>query len=80
MSLEFKVRIRIAELSGPMAVAVRDALAPDNIDFPSGQSIKMEVSGDSLIVAVSGGTAAQFIATVDEVLEHASVALEAARQ
>lgn len=77
MSLECKVQIRIAELSESTAIAVRDALAPDNIEFPQGQSIKMDVTADSLIVIVNGGTLTQFIATVDEVLEHASVALEA---
>lgn len=74
------MQIRIADLPGSMAAALHDALAPDNVDFPQGQSMNMEVTGDTLTISVSGGTLAQFIATVDEVLEHASTALGAASQ
>lgn len=80
MSLECKVQIRIANLQGAKAKAVRDALAPDNTDFPKGQSISMKTEKDALVITVNGGTLPQFIATLDEVLEHAGVALEATRQ
>lgn len=80
MSLVCKVQIRIANLPKTVAVAVQEALAPDNVKFPPGQSVKMNTQKDALIITVEGGTIAQFIATVDELLEHAHVALEVTAQ
>ena len=80
MSPRCVARIQIRELSSAKAAAIRDALAPDNVEFPAGQSISMSVSSGVLEITVDGGTIGQFVATVDEVLEHVQVALGATSQ
>lgn len=80
MSLECRVQIRIHSLPRSKAAAVLDALGPDNVGFPEGQSVRMGSDSDSVEITVEGGTPGQFIATVDEILEHAQVALEATSQ
>ena len=77
MSLACRVRIRIAEVSERRASAALAALAPDNVSFPPGQSMEMSVEGGALVIVVGGGTMAQLVATVDEVMAHVQAALEA---
>ena len=80
MSPKCRVQIHIAKMPKTMAIAVKDALTPDNIKFPQSQSIDMQVRDDSLVITIEGGTMGQFISTVDEVLEHVHIAIEATGQ
>ena len=58
------------------AQAALKALIPDNVNFPKGLSIKMSVQKSTLAIRVSakGVPMPTVIATLDEVLEHISVA------
>lgn len=58
------------------AQAALKALIPDNVNFPKGLSMKMSVKGSTLAIQISSKNVAipTLIATLDEVLEHISVA------
>jgi hypothetical protein len=56
---------------------VKKSLEPDNIDFPDGLSLKVEKIDNKLVFSFSNsGNMGKLISTVDEVLEHANLALE----
>ncbi len=58
-------------------MAVRNALEPDNVDFPKGQSLDVRNTDNGLVFDFQGsGDMRKFIATIDEVLEHTQVALK----
>jgi len=49
------------------------ALIPDNINFPRGLSMAMEVEGNTLILSFkSSRKLDSLVSTIDEVLEHVS--------
>ena len=59
------------------AKAVEKSLEPDNIDFPEGLSMKVEKIDNKLVFSFSNnGNMSKLITTIDEVLEHANLALE----
>ena len=59
------------------AQVVKNSLAPDNIDFPDGLLMKVEKIDNKLVFSFSNsGNMGKLISTIDEVLEHANLALE----
>ena len=77
MSQKCKVRINLNEISGKKISSVKKALEPDNINFPMGLSLDIEQKGNCLILNFQNeGDMKKLISTIDEVLEHANIALE----
>ena len=77
MSQNCKVEIIINNISDEKAKVVKKSLEPDNIDFPDGLSLKVEKIDNKLVFSFSNsGNMGKLIATIDEVLEHANLALE----
>ncbi len=77
MSQNCKVEIIIDNISDEKAKVVKKSLEPDNIDFPDGLSLKVEKIDNKLVFSFSNsGNMGKLISTIDEVLEHANLALE----
>ena len=77
MSQNCKVEIIINYISDEKAQVVKNSLAPDNIDFPDGLLMKVEKIDNKLVFSFSNsGNMGKLISTIDEVLEHANLALE----
>ena len=77
MSQKCKVRINLNDISDKKASSVREALEPDNVNFPSGLSLNIEQKGNCLILNFQNkGNMKKMISTIDEVLEHTGIALE----
>ena len=77
MSQNCKVEIPLNNISDEKAKAVEKSLEPDNIDFPEGLSMKVEKIDNKLVFSFSNnGNMSKLITTIDEVLEHANLALE----
>ena len=77
MSQNCKVEITINNISDEKAKAVEKSLEPDNINFPDGLSMKVEKIDNKLVFSFSNnGNMSKLITTIDEVLEHANLALE----
>jgi hypothetical protein len=62
--------------SSAEAKAALKALIPDNVNFPKGLSMRMFSRGSTLAIKVTGRNVpvATVLNTIDEVLEHVSVA------
>ena len=77
MSQNCKVEITINNISDEKAKAVEKSLEPDNINFPDGLSMKVEKIDNKLVFSFSNNcNMSKLITTIDEVLEHANLALE----
>ncbi len=77
MSQNCKVEITINNISDEKAKAVEKSLEPDNINFPDGLSMKVEKIDNKLVFSFSNsGNMGKLVSTIDEVLEHANLALE----
>ena len=77
MSVNCKLQILINNISEEKATAVEKALEPDNVNFPTGLSLKVEKIDNKLIFNFqNNGNMKKLISTVDEVLEHVHIALE----
>ena len=77
MSQNCNVTITINSISDKKASAVKKSLEPDNVDFPDGLSMKVEKIDNKLVFNFSNsGNMGKLISTIDEVLEHANLALE----
>lgn len=77
MSLTCKVQITLDNISEKKAQTVRQALEPDNVNFPENLTLKVENIDNKLVFDFqSQGSMKKLIATVDEVLEHVQVALK----
>ena len=77
MSQNCKVEITINNISDEKAKVVKNSLAPDNIDFPDDLLMKVEKIDNKLVFSFSNsGNMGKLISTIDEVLEHANLALE----
>jgi len=77
MSLTCKVQITLNNISDKKAQTVRQALEPDNVNFPENLTLKVENIDNKLVFNFqSQGNMKKLIATVDEVLEHVQVALK----
>ena len=77
MSVNCKLQILINNISEEKAPAVEKALEPDNVNFPTGLSLKVEKIDNKLVFNFqNNGNMKKLISTVDEVLEHVHVSLE----
>ena len=77
MSLTCQVQVVLSNISKEKADTVKKALEPDNVDFPEGLSLYVENIDNKLVFNFeSKKNMKQFIATIDEVLEHVQVALK----
>ena len=77
MSLTCQVQVVLSDISKKKAETIKKALEPDNVDFPEGLSLYVENIDNKLVFNFkSKKNMKQFIATIDEVLEHVQVALK----
>ena len=77
MSVNCKLQILINNISEEKATAVEKALEPDNVNYPTGLSLKVEKIDNKLVFNFqNNGNMKKLISTVDEVLEHVHVSLE----
>jgi hypothetical protein len=74
--LNIAVEVEIPFSSSAEAEAAVKALIPDNINFPKGLSLKMFSRGSRLAIELTGKNipTATILSTLDEILEHISVA------
>tara|TARA_B100001750_G_scaffold113064_1_gene89302 strand:- start:114 stop:356 length:243 start_codon:yes stop_codon:yes gene_type:complete len=76
MSQNCKVEIIIDNISDEKAKVIKKSLEPDNIDFPDGLFMKVEKIDNKLVFNfTNNGNMRKLISTIDEVLEHANLAL-----
>jgi Transcription factor Pcc1 len=70
------ISVTIPFSSSSEAKTALKALIPDNVKFPKGLSMRMFSRGSTLAIEVTGRNvpAASVLSTLDEVLEHISVA------
>lgn len=74
--LNIAVEVEIPFSSSAEAEAAVKALIPDNINFPKGLSMKTFSRGSRLAIELTGKNipTATILSTLDEILEHISVA------
>ncbi|HEX2472732.1 MAG TPA: KEOPS complex subunit Pcc1 [Nitrososphaera sp.] len=74
--LNITVRVEVPFSSTAEAKAAVKALIPDNVNFPKGLSMKMFSRGSTLVIELTGKNlpTATILSTLDEILEHISVA------
>ena len=76
MSQNCKIKIIIDNISDEKAKVIKKSLEPDNIDFPDGLFMKVEKIDNKLVFNfTNNGNMRKLISTIDEVLEHANLAL-----
>jgi len=77
MSLTCKVQVTLNNISPKKAKTVKNALEPDNVNFPENLTLQVENVDNKLVFNFqSQGNMKKLIATVDEVLEHIQLALK----
>ncbi|MCH7877608.1 MAG: CTAG/PCC1 family protein [Thaumarchaeota archaeon] len=77
MSLKCQVQVVLNNISKEKAETVKNALEPDNVNFPEGLSLYVENIDNKLVFNFeSKDNMKQLIATIDEVLEHVQIALK----
>ena len=77
MSLTCQVQIILNNLSKEKAQTVKDALDPDNVNFPQGLSLNVENIDNKVVFNFeSEDNMKKLIGTIDEVLAHVQVALK----
>jgi tRNA threonylcarbamoyladenosine modification (KEOPS) complex Pcc1 subunit len=75
--MESKVQIVFNNISEKKANAIKNALEPDNVDFPEGLSFDIENLDNTLVFNFhSTGNMKKLTATIDEVLAHVQLALK----
>jgi tRNA threonylcarbamoyladenosine modification (KEOPS) complex Pcc1 subunit len=75
--MDSRVRIVINDISKKKADAIKNALEPDNVDFPEGLSFEIENLDNALVFNFhSTGNMKKLTATIDEVLAHVQMALK----
>jgi hypothetical protein len=74
--LKVEVEVEIPFSSSAEANAAMNALIPDNINFPKGLSLKMFSRGSKLAIELKSKNipTATVLSTLDEILEHISIA------
>jgi hypothetical protein len=74
--LDTEVSVDILFSSSAEAKAALKALIPDNVNFPKGLSMRMFSRGSTLVIEITGRnvSAATILNTIDELLEHVSIA------
>ena len=77
MSLNCQVQIILNNLSKEKALTVKEALDPDNVNFPKGLSLIVENIDNKVVFNFqSEDSMKKLIGTIDEVLAHVQVALK----
>ena len=77
MSLKCNVEVTLNNLSKKKAAAIKNALEPDNVNFPKGLSFEIKNIDNKLVFNFQCmGDTKKLTATVDEVLEHVKLASE----
>jgi tRNA threonylcarbamoyladenosine modification (KEOPS) complex Pcc1 subunit len=77
MSLTCQVQIILNDLSKEKAQTVKEALDPDNVNFPKGLSLIVENIDNKVVFNFqSEDSMKKLIGTIDEVLAHVQVALK----
>ena len=77
MSLKCNVEVTLNNLSKKKATAIKNALEPDNVNFPKGLSFEIKNIDNKLVFNFQSiGDTKKLDATVDEVLEHVKLASE----
>ena len=77
MSLKCNVQVILNNISKKKAVAIKNALEPDNVNFQKGLSFEIKSIDNKLIFNFQSiGDTKKLVSTVDEVLEHVKVASE----
>jgi hypothetical protein len=76
LHLDVEVHLEIAFSTSEEATAALKALIPDNVNFPKGLSMKMFSRRSTLVIDLTGKNVPRttMVSTVDELLEHISVA------
>jgi hypothetical protein len=74
--LDIEVHLEIAFSTSQEARASLKALIADNVNFPKGLSMKMFSRGSTLVIDLTGKNVptVTILSTVDELLEHISIA------
>ena len=74
--LDIAVEVEIPFSSSAEAKAAVKALIPDNINFPKGLSMKIFSRGSTIAIELTGKniSTSTLLSTLDEILEHISVA------
>ena len=77
MSLKCNVQVTLNNISKKKAVAIKNALEPDNVNFPKGLSFEIKNIDNKLVFNFQCiGDTRKLAATVDEVLGHVKLASE----
>ena len=77
MSLMCQVQVIFNNISKEKAKTVKNALDPDNVNFPVGLSLRIENIDNKLVFNFeSKDGVKKLIGTIDEVLEHVQIALK----
>ena len=77
MSLKCNVKVTLNNLSKKKAATIKNALEPDNVNFPKGLSFEIKNIDNKLVFNFQCiGDTQKLAATVDEVLEHVKLASE----
>ena len=77
MPLKCNVQVTLNNISKKKAVSIKNALEPDNVNFPKGLSFEIKSIDNKLVFNFQCiGDTKKLAATVDEVLEHVKLASE----
>jgi UPF0288 family protein (methanogenesis marker protein 3) len=77
MSLKCSIQIALNNISKKKAGAIKNALEPDNVNFPKGLSFEITNIDNKLVFNFQCiGDTKKLVATVDEVLEHVKLVSE----
>jgi len=77
MTIKCKVQVVLDNISKNNAIAIKNALEPDNVNFPKGLSFEIKNIDNKLVFNFQSiGDTKKLVATVDEVLEHVKLASE----
>ena len=71
------MQVILNDISKKKAIAIKNALEPDNVNFPKGLSFEITSIDNKLVFNFESiGDTKKLISTVDEVLEHVKLATE----
>ena len=77
MTIKCKVQVVLDNISKKNAMVIKNALEPDNVNFPKGLSFEIKNIDNKLVFNFQSiGDTKKLIATVDEVLEHVKLVSE----
>jgi tRNA threonylcarbamoyladenosine modification (KEOPS) complex Pcc1 subunit len=77
MPLKCSVQVTLNNVSKKKATAIKNALEPDNVNFPKGLSFEIKSIDNKLVFNFQSiGDTSKLTATVDEVLEHVKLVSE----